>query len=46
MDKDQIFYQAPGARMYDYQNRNLGLFSLGKADFENIIMRKREDGGL
>jgi beta-fructofuranosidase len=28
-------------RMYDYQNRNLGLFSFGKAEFSQIEMRKR-----
>lgn len=27
-------------RMYDYKGRKLGLFSFGKADFENIIMRE------
>ncbi|WP_304584001.1 hypothetical protein [Acutalibacter muris] len=29
-------------RMYDYQNRNLGLFSFGKAEFSQIEMRERE----
>ena len=29
-------------RMYDYQNRNLGLFSFGKGKFSRIEMRKRE----
>ena len=28
-------------RMYDYQNRNLRLFSFGKAEFSQIEMRKR-----
>lgn len=30
-------------RMYDYQKRNLGLFSFGRADFENITINKRGD---
>ena len=29
-------------RMYDYHNRNLGLFSFGKGEFSQIEMRKRE----
>lgn len=28
-------------RMYDYSKRNLGMFSFGRADFENIVMKKR-----
>lgn len=30
-------------RMYDYSRRNLGLFSFGKAEFKNIIMKKRSE---